>query len=65
MLEYNKGKVAIHPKFNKPIASLRTAVENDEGMLDKETTGHDIIQVVPSVLVLSLMVTLLFYQYKH
>jgi len=41
MLEYNNGTVAIHPKFNKLITALRTAVENGEGYLDKETTSHD------------------------
>jgi hypothetical protein len=41
MLEYNKGAVAIHPRHNKLITSLRTAVENGEGMLDKDATSHD------------------------
>lgn len=41
MLEYNSGTVAIHPKFNKLITALRTAVENGEGVLDKEATSHD------------------------
>ena len=31
MLEYNKGQVAIHPRFNKLITALHTAVENGEG----------------------------------
>jgi hypothetical protein len=35
MLEYQNGMVAIHPRFNKLITSLRTAVENGEGSLDK------------------------------
>lgn len=41
MMEYNNGLMAIHPRFNKPITSLRTAVENGEGNLDKEATSHD------------------------
>jgi hypothetical protein len=32
--------IAINPKFDKLITSLRTAVEND-GMLDKEATSYD------------------------
>ena len=38
MLKSNKGQVAIHPRFNKLITSLRTAVENGEGQPDKEMT---------------------------
>jgi hypothetical protein len=34
-------EVAIHPRFSKLITSLLTAVENGEGMLDKEATSHD------------------------
>ena len=30
-----------HPRFNKLIAALRTAVENGNGYLDKEATSHD------------------------
>ena len=41
MLEYQNGRVAINPRHNKLITSLRTAPENGEGSLDKETTGHD------------------------
>ena len=41
MMEYQNGYVAIHPRFNKLITSLRTAVENGEGMVDKEATSHD------------------------
>ena len=33
--------MAIHPRFNKLITALRTAVENGEGMLDKEATVID------------------------
>jgi hypothetical protein len=33
--------VAIHPRFSKRITSLRTAVENGEGSLDKAATSHD------------------------
>ena len=41
MLEHNNGTVAIHQGFNKLNTELRTAVENGEGYLDKETTSHD------------------------
>jgi DNA integrity scanning protein DisA with diadenylate cyclase activity len=41
LLEYQNGMVAIHPRFNKLITALRTAVENGEGYLDKEATSHD------------------------
>ena len=40
MMEYQNGHMAIYPRFNKLITSLRTAVEND-GTLDKEATSHD------------------------
>ena len=40
-MEYHNGLVAINPKHNKLITSLRTAVENGEGMLGKEATNHD------------------------
>ena len=43
LLEYQNGMVAIHPKSNKLIISLRTAVENGEGILDKEATSHDVL----------------------
>ena len=39
--EYKNGMVAIHPRYNKLITALRTAVENGEGVLDKEATSHD------------------------
>ena len=41
LLEYQNGMVAIHPRHNKLIIALRTAVENGEGSLDKEATSHD------------------------
>jgi hypothetical protein len=41
MLEYQQGMVAIHPRFNKLITSLRTAVEKGDGSLDKEVTSHN------------------------
>ena len=41
MMEYHYGQVAINPKFTKLTTSLRTAVENGEGMLDKGATSHD------------------------
>ena len=39
-LERDGGYIAINPKFDKLITSLRTAVEND-GVLDKEATSYD------------------------
>jgi hypothetical protein len=41
VLEDSNGMIAIHPKHNKLITALRTAVENGEGSLDKEATSHD------------------------
>jgi hypothetical protein len=41
-LERDGGYIAINPKFDKLITSLRTAVEN-EGMLDKEATSYDYV----------------------
>ena len=39
LLEYKNGMVAIdETKDGKLITALRTAVENGEGVLDKETT---------------------------
>lgn len=40
-LEYRNGYMFINPRFTKLITSLRTAVENGEGVLDKEATSHD------------------------
>ena len=34
--EYDGGTGAIHPRFNKLITALRTAVENGEGMLTRK-----------------------------
>jgi hypothetical protein len=39
-LEREGGYIAINPKFDKLITSLRTAVEND-GVFDKEATSYD------------------------
>jgi len=41
LLERDGGYVAINPKFDELITSLRTAVEKGEGMLDKEATSYD------------------------
>ncbi len=41
LLEYHNGSVAINPVHSKLITALRTAVENGEGMLDKDATSHD------------------------
>lgn len=36
-----KAYLEIHPKFDKLRIALRTAIENGEGILDKEATSHD------------------------
>jgi hypothetical protein len=41
MLEYRNRYIAIHPKHNKLVTALRTAVEKGDGMLEKEATLHD------------------------
>jgi hypothetical protein len=41
LMEYRNGLVAINPRFDKLITSLRTAAENGEGLLDKEATSYD------------------------
>ncbi|HET7345331.1 MAG TPA: hypothetical protein VFJ05_05630 [Nitrososphaeraceae archaeon] len=41
-LEKDGGYIAINPKkFDKLITSLRTAVEYNDGVLDKEATSYD------------------------
>jgi hypothetical protein len=41
ILEYKGDSIAINPTTDKLITSLRTAVENGEGLLDKEATSYD------------------------
>jgi hypothetical protein len=41
IVEYNQGTLAINPRFNKLITSLKTAVEKGEGSLDTEATSYD------------------------
>jgi hypothetical protein len=41
IIEYNQCAIAINPRFDKLITSLRTAVEKGEGSLDKEATSYD------------------------
>jgi hypothetical protein len=41
LIDIQNGMVAIHPRHNKLIIALRTAVENGEDSLDKEATSHD------------------------
>lgn len=41
MMEYHNGQVAINPRHTKLITSFCTAVENGEGILDKDATNHD------------------------
>ncbi len=36
-----KGAIQIDPRFDKLIISLRTAIENGEGVLDKQATSFD------------------------
>ena len=40
MLEYRLPLVAINPKFENLITSLRTAISDDLGKLDKEKTSY-------------------------
>jgi hypothetical protein len=44
------GLMAIHPKRNKLITTLRTAVEKGDSTLDKEATSHDELLDVFSLL---------------
>jgi len=41
ILSYETPIVAINPKFEKLTTSLRTAINNDLGKLDKEATSYD------------------------
>jgi len=41
LLEYEKPLLAINPKFDKLITSLRTATSDDLGKLSKEDTSYD------------------------
>jgi hypothetical protein len=64
LMEYQSGYMVIHPKHNKLIIALRTAVENGEESLDKEATSHDDLMDVFRMSMLfwqSLMFSLLFY----
>ncbi len=45
LVEYQTGYVAIHPRHNKLITSLKTAVETGEGMLDKDATSQHLIRL--------------------
>ena len=36
-----KHTISIHPKFDKLLISLKTAIENGEGVLDKTATSYD------------------------
>lgn len=40
LLEHERALVGINPKFEKLITSLRTAISNDLGKLDKEQTSY-------------------------
>lgn len=40
LLEHERPLIAINPKFEKLIASLRTAISDDLGKLDKEQTSY-------------------------
>jgi hypothetical protein len=41
LLEYERPLIAINPKFDKLVTSLRTAISEDMGKLDKEVTSYD------------------------
>jgi hypothetical protein len=41
LMERDGDDVAINPKFDKLMMSLRAAVEEGEGVLDKEATSYD------------------------
>ena len=41
LLEFETPIVAINPKFEKLTTSLRTAISDDMGKLDKEATSYD------------------------
>jgi hypothetical protein len=41
LLERNGSYIVIHPKFDKLITALHTAVEKEDGVLDKEATSYD------------------------
>ena len=40
LLEHDRPLIAIHPKHEKLITSLRTAISSDDGKLDKEQTSY-------------------------
>jgi hypothetical protein len=40
LLEFESPLVAVNPKFDKLIVSLRTAISSDDGKLDKEQTSY-------------------------
>ena len=62
-MEYNNGHMAIHPSKQKLItAPLRTAVENEGGMLDKEVTSHDGL-TTSSIRLIKLSVSIGFSMY--
>jgi hypothetical protein len=64
MLEYKNGQVAIHPRYNKLITAIRTAVENGVGMLDKEATSHDDLMAQDVFVVLRRMLNLHHISYE-
>lgn len=41
LMKYRNGNLAIQPRLAKLITLLRTAVENGEGVLDKDATSQD------------------------
>ena len=49
LLEFETPIVAIDPKFEKLTTSLRTAISDDLGKLDKEATSYDISFVIADV----------------
>jgi len=41
LLEYERPLIAINPKFQKLLVSLRSCQSDDSGKLDKESTSYD------------------------
>lgn len=49
LLEYERPLIAINPKFDKLIISLRTAISDDLGKLDKEATSYDNVEPIQEI----------------
>ena len=53
LLEFETPIIAINPKFEKLLTSLRTAISDDLGKLDKEATSYDNTTLVVKSLICS------------